>query len=115
MDARFHSQEEVVLRRGDANADKVCTAIAFDIGKKGMKFETEGIMVEGQEIQVAFSNSPDNIRCFGQIIWSRPVNHGDGFESGLAISSWFGITQGANSFNRYQGPQPKKDRRDKSR
>ena len=83
--------------------------MGVDIGRKGMRLETEAEMTVGVDVEIAFPRAVDNIRCFGQIAWVKPL--GSGRIGGVAVESWVGVVLGEESWTRYKSATPKKDRR----
>jgi hypothetical protein len=65
----------------------------------------------GTRVQIAFPNTADSVRCFGRIMWMQRSKAGPGYECGLSVESWYGITDGPASWRKFVGPHPKKDRR----
>jgi hypothetical protein len=111
LESRYSARSNVVVKTGEGPADKVVTAIAFEIGQMGMRLELDSKLNIGLHIQVAFPNTLDNVRCFGRIVWCQVSKAGPGYECGIAIESWYGITDGSESWRKFAGPAPKKDRR----
>ena len=112
---RFESCEDVILTFPDDKDRKAVPAIAYDIGKQGLKLETTQPIEEGTDIQVVFAKSADNVRCFGLVRWARPMKGDSLFESGVIVSAWYGITQGSESYRQFKGTRTKKDRRNRDR
>jgi hypothetical protein len=90
-------------------------AVGLDIGRYGMKIESDFDLEMGSYVQIAFPNSPDHERCFGRIVWSRPLKEAGRFEGGVSIEAWHGIVAGDESWKGHQGPRLKIDRRAKPR
>ena len=113
MESRFESLEPVDIR--DEETGHHYAGSAYDIGRKGLRLETDVALNVANSLQVEFRNSPDNIRCFGYVVWARPREEGRGFECGISIQAWHGIVQGQDSWKMYKGIRPKRDRRRKTR
>lgn len=107
---RFESSENVVIRSEDGDS-WMTQAVASDIGQRGLKLETAVPMEEGQHLQVAFPNNPDDVRCFGRVVWGGPSVSRGIYESGFEITAWYGVVDGANSWRKHRGSIPKRDRR----
>jgi hypothetical protein len=60
---------------------------------------------------VAFPNGADHVRCFGRVAWVRPGAWKQ-LVAGLSVEAWHGVILGEESWSRYKGAVPKKDRRD---
>jgi hypothetical protein len=113
LEFRFETSEEVHVRLEETR--EVFPALATEIGRYGMKIETNGILQEGTQIQVAFLNDPENIRVFGLVVWSKKKEDSSVHESGLVLDSWHGIVMGKDSWKKHKGILPKRDRREKYR
>jgi hypothetical protein len=113
LECRFESQEPVEVK--DQHNGKTTSAIALEIGKQGLKLETSEFMDVGKNIQVEFHTTNDHVGCFGYIAWTRRKEEGDSFESGVSIDAWHGIIQGEESWKKFKGIKPKRDRRRKTR
>lgn len=113
FEQRFESRQDVQIRF--ENSGHAVQAVACDVSKRGLRLETEIKLEPGRDIQVVFPDSPDHIRCFGHVVWSRPLEEGSNYESGISIDAWYGIVQGEDSWKRYRGIRPKHDRRQRPR
>lgn len=113
LETRFESKENVDVR--DEETEKVFPAIAFDIGRHGLRLETTEKTEIGKTYQIAFLETPDNIRCFAMAVWVKKREEGSGYETGLAISAWHGIVMGKESWEKFKGVKLKRDRRRKTR
>src|SRR5215831_9394396 len=71
VEQRFESREDVVIRFPDSG--KMGPAVARDIGRMGLRLELMEDVESGVEVEIAFPQTPDNIRCFGRIVWTRRV------------------------------------------
>ena len=109
IEKRFESRENVVIRQEEGG--RMSPGVAFDIGRYGMKLEVELDLDMGAYIQVAFPKATDNARCFGRVVWSRPLKSAGTFEAGVSIDSWHGIVSGEETYKFHQGKSTKKDRR----
>jgi hypothetical protein len=107
VEQRFDSREDVLVRFPESG--KIVTAVALDVGKSGLRLESDAEIVVGAELEVAFPKAVDHIRCFGRVAWTKPV--GTGRLAGVAVESWHGVVLGEESWTRYKGTGPKKDRR----
>jgi hypothetical protein len=85
--------------------------VASDIGRMGLRLESDDLIEAGQDIEIVFPLAADHVRCFGRVVWCRRVSGSRSAESGVALDSWHGIVLGGNSWIRYKGAQPKRDRR----
>ncbi|MFN0118301.1 MAG: PilZ domain-containing protein [Elusimicrobiota bacterium] len=110
---RFSSKESVVVKIEENS--KVFPAIAFDVGRSGLRLEAWGEVVVGSYLQISFPNSPEHIRCFGQIVWSKRVDGKDYFIFGVSIGAWHGVVSGENSWKKYKGSNIQSDRRSRIR
>ncbi len=113
LENRFESREDVDVRFEDSGLD--FPAQAFDIGQYGLRLDTKRDLPMGSYVQIAFRHANDNIRCFGQLVWTAEKEEGPGFESGVAVESWHGIVHGSESWKDFRGFKPKRDRRRKPR
>lgn len=113
LETRFESREKIQIRSEESG--EVITGIAEEIGEKGLRFESPSFFDSGSRIQLVFSETPDNIGCFGHIVWVRPADEKKGYVCGVSIESWHGIINGNQSWKRLKGFHPKRDRRRKSR
>lgn len=113
LEQRFESREDVVLKVSQTG--KIFPSIAFDMGRYGMRLETEGLLQPGMEVEVVFPNTPDQILCYGRVVWGRSKGQSFKQEYGLAIEAWHGVVKGENSWTNYKGTKPKAERRQKSR
>lgn len=111
MEQRFDSREDVLLRF--LSNGNVAPAVALDVGKKGLRIETEGELFAGEDVEISFPRGTDHIRCFGQIVWVKPL--GTIRIAGVSVESWHGVVLGEDSWLRYKGVVSKKDRRAKKR
>lgn len=113
LEQRFESREDVVLRVPQTG--KVFPSVGYDVGRHGMRLETEGVVSPGMEIEVAFPNTPDQVHCYGRIVWGRARSSGRGNEYGIAVEAWHGVVRGENSWTKYKGVKPKAERRTRPR
>ncbi|MBV9080215.1 MAG: hypothetical protein JO102_03745 [Elusimicrobia bacterium] len=72
-------------------------------------------MESGAEVEIAFPQAPDHIRCFGRIVWTRRVPGAPVREAGVSVEVWHGVVLGEESWTRFKGATPKKDRRSRPR
>lgn len=108
---RFDAREDVLVRFPESG--RVAPAVAVDVGKTGLRLETNAEVPVGVEVEIAFPKALDHIRCFGRIAWAKPAT--EGRVAGVAIDSWHGVVLGEESWTRYKSPVPKKDRRGQPR
>ena len=111
IEQRFESRESVVVRFPDSG--QVAPATAVDIARTGLRLETESELPLGAEFEIAFPAAPDHIRCFGRVAWVRTL--GALREAGVAVEVWHGVVLGEDSWARFKGPAPRKDRRNRAR
>lgn len=111
LEQRFDSREDVVLKV--AQTGKVFPSVAYDMGRYGMRVEFDGVLQPGMDIEVAFPNTPDQVHCFGRVVWGRA--HGSLHKYGVAVEAWHGVVRGENSWTKYKGVRPKSERRQRSR
>lgn len=110
---RFDSHQDVALKIMDTN--KVGPAVAMEIGEHGLKLETPLEISQGDEIEIAFPNAADGIKCFGRVAWVKYMPAIKSWVGGISADSWHGIVAGSKSWTTYKGRDPKKDRRHGSR
>lgn len=113
LEQRFESKENVVLRIPQTG--KMGPATSYDIGRHGLRLECDWQLQAGMDVEVAFPNTPDHMRCFGRVAWVRERAFGKFFECGVAIDVWHGIVSGENSWMTVRGAVPKPERRRKTR
>lgn len=113
MEQRFNSRESVVLRLPQTG--KIGPATGYDIGRHGMRLETDWHIQPGMDVEVAFPNSADHMRCFGHVVWVQERAGGKFFECGISVDVWHGILAGENSWMAVKGSVPKDERRKKPR
>lgn len=113
LEQRFESKENVVLRLPQSG--KVGPAVAFDVGRHGLRLESDAQLQTGMDVEVAFPNTPDQMRCFGRVAWVRERAFGKYFECGIAVDVWHGVISGENSWVTVKGAVPKSERRRKTR
>jgi len=111
VETRFESREDVMVRVCDNGA--LAPAVAVDVGKTGLRLETDAELMAGMEIEVAFPNAADSIRCFGRVAWVKPM--GTGRQAGVAVEAWHGVVLGEESWTKYKSVLPKRDRRNRPR
>jgi hypothetical protein len=111
IESRYSARSNVVVKLGEETTDKVMSAVAFEVGQFGMRLEISTKINPGTTVQVAFPNTLDNVRCFGRVVWTQISKAGPGYESGVSVENWYGITDGPASWKKFVGPHPKKDRR----
>lgn len=112
LEQRFDAREDVLVRFPDSG--KVAPATAVDIGRVGLRLETAAELPMGAEVEVAFPAAADHIRCFGRVVWVRPGPEGRR-TAGVSVEAWHGVVLGHESWTRYKGATPKKDRRARPR
>jgi hypothetical protein len=112
-ESRFESQESILIKTSDSIRGVAATA--FDIGQYGLKFESDFPFDPHTYIEISFPKAPDQIHCFGRVVWMKPKSGTKLFEAGVAIDSWHGIVKGENSWTKYKGIKPKPERRYKPR
>src|SRR5258706_11453164 len=101
MEVRFESEEQVeVFLEG---SKETISAVAYDIGKQGLRLRTKKPFDLDSSLQIGFHDNPENIRCFGHVVWSKSSEEGNAFECGVQITSWHGIVSGNNSWKKYKG------------
>jgi len=110
---RFESQEDVLVRF--EHTGRSFPGVAYDIGKKGLKLESNIPLESGMNLQVTFPKALGHVRAFGRVIWAHPIPNHTSFESGLSLDVWYGIIEGEHSWKTYKGHKPRKDRRLTSR
>lgn len=113
LEQRFESQEAVVLRV--TQTGKVVPAIGFDIGRHGLRIETDWQLQPGTDVEISFPNTVDQMQCFGRVVWARNLSNGKLCQSGIVIEVWHGIVSGENSWIKVKGAKPKPERRNKAR
>ncbi|MCG3204706.1 MAG: hypothetical protein KCHDKBKB_01422 [Elusimicrobia bacterium] len=113
LEQRFDSKESVVLRFPATG--RVGPAIAYDIGRHGLRLEYETQPTIGIDVEIAFPNTPDQMRAYGHVVWVRERAFGKYFECGVSISVWHGVINGEKSWMSLKGFIPKEERRKKSR
>ena len=107
-ETRFESTHDVVVRV--LNSGKTFPAVAFDVGERGLKIDLGAFMETGSTLQIAFPNASGHVRCFGRVVWSKPSG-ADRCEAGVYVNAWHGIVEGSDSWKRFKGFRPKRDRR----
>ena len=105
----------IVFRMTEEGEKKVIPGVACDIGRRGVRIKTDHPLIEGASIQVSFPNSPDHINCFGRAVWCHPPKMGVGFETGIEVNAWHGITEGEYSYRRFLNNRARTDRRTRPR
>jgi hypothetical protein len=113
LEQRFESREDVVVRVPQTG--KVFPAVGYDVGQYGMRLESEGVLLADLYVEVAFPNTPDQVHCFGRVVWARNRSGSNSYECGIAIEAWHGIVRGASSWTKYKGIHPKPERRSRPR
>lgn len=113
VEQRFESRENVFVRMPQTGRSG--PAVAYDIGRNGLRIECDWTVQSGMDIEVAFPNSTDNMKCYGHIVWCKERAFGKFYESGIAIDVWHGIVEGENSWTKVRGSKPKSERRAKNR
>ncbi len=111
FEMRFYAKENVVIRMGEGNERKMIPAVACEIGRRGIRLKTDVTLPEGAHIQMSFPNTPDHINCFGRVVWCHPPKMGSGFETGVEVNAWHGITEGEYSYRRFLNNRARTDRR----
>ena len=112
IETRFESREDVMIRF--CETDALAPAVAVDVGKTGLRLETDAELMAGADIEVAFPNGADHIRCFGRVAWVKPMGP-KSRQAGVAVEAWHGVVLGEESWTRYKSALPKKDRRNRPR
>ena len=112
VEQRFEAREDVVIRFPESG--KMGPATAVDVGKTGMRLETEMDLPVGCDVEIAFPKAVDHVQCFGRVAWVKPSGEKTRI-AGVAIDSWHGVVLGEESWTRYKGTAPKKDRRGRPR
>lgn len=112
LEQRFESREDVVLKVSQTG--KIFPSVAYDLGRYGLRLESEGMLQPGMDIEVAFPNTPDQVHCFGRVVWAR-AKTGHLSEYGVAIEAWHGVVRGENSWSKFKGVRPKVERRQRPR
>lgn len=113
LEQRFDSKESVVFRLSESG--RVGPATAYDIGRHGLRIECSWSPEIGMDVEVAFPNTSDQMRCFGHVAWVRERAFGKYFECGVAIDVWHGVIAGEKSWMSLKGSLPKLERRRKTR
>ena len=113
LEQRFESREDVVVRLSEEG--RVRPAVASDIGRMGLRLESEEPFEMGQIVEIAFPQSPDHVRAYGRIVWARRLPASRRTEAGVAVEAWHGVVMGASSWLRYKGGHPRRDRRSSPR
>ncbi len=113
IETRFESIEKIQVRIEDTG--EIISGSASDIGEHGLKLSCSRPFAVGESIQIVFPDHPENIGCFGRVAWCNPAEEGSLIECGLAIDSWHGIVQGLQSWKKFKGIKPRRDRRRKER
>lgn len=113
-EARYDMEQNVVVRVLFGEEERVFPAVGFEIGQVGMKFQMGTQLVPGQGVQVSFPNTLDNVHCFGRVVWVKELVKGLGYECGVAVEEWHGITDGAQSWKKFV-VRTKADRRSNRR
>ena len=113
VEQRFESRENVFLRMPQTSRSG--PAVAYDIGKNGLRMECDWMVQSGMDIEIAFPNSLDNMKCYGHVAWVKERAFGKFYECGIAIDVWHGIVGGENSWTNVRGAKPKAERRNKGR
>lgn len=113
LEQRFDSKESVALRIPQTG--KVGPAVAYDVGRHGLRLECDWQLQPGMDVELAFPNTPDQMRCFGHVVWVKERAFGKYFDCGISIDVWHGIVAGENSWMRVKGSIPKSERRNKPR
>lgn len=112
-ETRFESRYEITVTI--KSTKKSFTSVAYDIGQYGLKMEAPEPLEVGTAVEIAFPHSKENINCFGQVVWNRPMGGDRKQEIGVMISDWHGIVAGRNSWIQFKGIKLKQDRRRKAR
>lgn len=113
LEQRFDSKESVVLRFPETG--KVGPATAYDIGRHGLRMDFEWEPQVGSGVEVAFPNTSDQMRAYGQVVWVRERAFGKYYECGVSIEAWHGVIHGEKSWMSIKGIFPKSERRKKNR
>ncbi len=113
LEQRFESKEDIVLRIPQSG--KMGPAVAYDVGRHGMRLECEWNIQPGTDIEAVFPNTSDHMRCFGHVVWVRERAFGKFYDCGVSIDVWHGIVSGESSWTVVKGSTPKSERRKKSR
>jgi hypothetical protein len=113
VEQRFESREQIFLRIPQIGRSG--PAVAYDIGRSGLRLECDWNVQPGMDIELAFPNSTDNMKCYGNIVWCKERAFGKFFECGISIEVWHGIVEGENSWTKVRGAKPKPERRNKGR
>jgi hypothetical protein len=107
LEQRFESREDVVLKV--LQTGKLFPSVAYDLGRYGMRLETESVLHPSMDVEVVFPNTPDQVHCYGRVVWGRSKS--SGYEYGIAVEAWHGVIRGENSWAKYKGVRPKLERR----
>ena len=109
FEQRFESREDLMIRFD--RVGRSFPAVGYDISRRGIRIETAVRLEPGMELQLVFPEAPDHIRCFGRVVWARPFEDGYEYEGGVAVDAWYGVVEGEDSWKKYKGFRPKRDRR----
>lgn len=113
LEQRFESREDIVVRVPQTG--KMFPAVGWDVGQYGMRMESEAILQPNMNIEIVFPNTPDQVHCYGRVVWGKPRIGSSIFECGVAIEAWHGIVKGGDSWSKFKGSRPKSERRVKPR
>ncbi len=113
IETRFESNEPIQIRFEDTG--KITSGQAADIAQRGMRLSSAQSFLVGDRLQIVFVKQTGNIGCFGRVAWCRPAEEGARMECGVAVESWHGIVNGAQSWKKLKGVKPRFDRRQKER
>jgi hypothetical protein len=109
LEQRFESREDVVVRFTEEG--RIRPAVASDIGRMGLRMESDEAFEMGQTVEIAFPQSVDHVRAYGRVVWSRRLPSSRRTEAGVAIEAWHGVVLGGQSWLRFKGAHPRRDRR----
>ena len=112
-ESRFESVEKIQIRFEETG--KIISGSASEIGQHGLKLSSSQTFLVGDRVQIVFPDQVENIGCFGNVAWCNPADEGPLIECGLAIESWHGIVEGSQSWKKFKGVKPRRDRRRKER
>ena len=106
LEQRFESREDVVVRFFPSG--KMAAGVAHDIGQYGLRLDITQSIEQGAELEIAFPNAPDDVTCFGRVVWLHPLPEGKICETGVAVQVWHGIIEAGTPGWSTKAPNPKK-------
>ncbi|MCB4755819.1 MAG: PilZ domain-containing protein [Elusimicrobia bacterium] len=110
---RFDAFQNAVVRC--SGTEEMFPGVVLEVGQKGLRLLIKSSLAIGTDIEMAFPNTPDHVRCFGRVIWIKRRSNAGEIEVGVEVNAWHGIVQGPESWKKFKSPTPKKDRRQRPR